>query len=758
MYTCRFSTPHSLYHVGHTSVTVKMAFQSMLNGAECSTSNNGLAQMLKHTQQDRSIQQGDRTFTGQPQTGSTGMRQQHQAGLNSDADAFFRQQQAASMPRGAASSAFDLQAMRNELNSAVPSFQHPNAGAAWASQMPRNATPSNADMEAAFARRGAPARSMQPPAGSSAWAQQFGSSQHQQPAAMHQRPVGDGSGSGSGSDPSAAYASRPIMGSYGGMGMGMGMGGMGMSMGMMGGMGSMQQQRQYQPQQTQSSQSRFTELDDATWEEQFKKLDAEQSEAESKGKGKAKESEADLLPSEAEQADSIRRELDAIEQELTADGQEANSRFEDLWRSMNARNGIPPSSADAELAKWEEELMKSRADDDGEQFGYTHPSGGLGGGQHGLDEMAALDGTEDALLDGFGVVGPDGYPRLGQYRRSQQNPFETHPDPLSEGLRLLANGGNLSDAALLFEAATQRDTQGGTGGEVERGEVDRSRRERSEAWRRLGECQAMNEKEAQAIRALEEAIKIDENNLEAYMSLAISYTNEGYDTAAHQTLERYISRAYPNIKAAPLSAEISGSKDPIEGTEGNPWASLNRVTDLFLQAARQGNSAGQIDPEVQVGLGVLFYTQSAYEQAQDCFNSALSVRPNDFLLWNRLGATLANGGKPEEAIAAYHKALELRPTFTRAIYNLSVSCLNLGAHHEAAEHLLAALSLQQTHTLPDVPEGEQPAPTPLAEAGESHNLWSTLRRIFLVMDRLDLAQKAHVGSSLEQFRGEGFDF
>ncbi len=117
---------------------------------------------------------------------------------------------------------------------------------------------------------------------------------------------------------------------------------------------------------------------------------------------------------------------------------------------------------------------------------------------------------------------------------STQNPFATHPDPLSEGLRLLANGGNLSDAALLFEAATTRETAGGTGGEVERGEVDRSRRERSEAWRRLGECQAMNEKEAQAIRALEEAIKIDENNLEAYMSLAISYTNEGYDTAAHQ--------------------------------------------------------------------------------------------------------------------------------------------------------------------------------------------------------------------------------
>ena len=447
----------------------------MLNGAECSTSNNGLAQMLKHTQQDRSIQHGDRTFAGQPQMGPAGMRQQHHAAPNSDAEAFFRQQQGASMP-GAASSAFDLQAMRNELNSTMPAFQRPNAGAAWANQMPRTGTPSSADMEAAFARGGAPARTMQPPAGSSAWAQQFGSSQHHSPA-MQQMPGGDGSGS------SAAYASRPMMGSYaGGMGMSMGMGGMGM--GMMGGMANMGLSQQ--PQQAQTQQSRFTELDDSQWEEQFKKLDAEQAEAESKGKGKAKESEADLLPSEAEQADAIRRELDAIEQELTADGQEANSRFEDLWRSMNARNGIPPSSADAELAKWEEELLRARVDDDeDEQFGYAHPSGGLGAGRNGLDEMGALDGTEDALLDGFGVVGPDGYPRLGQYRTSQQNPFQTHPDPLSEGLRLLANGGNLSDAALLFEAATQRETQGGTGGEVERGEVDRSRRERSEAWRRL---------------------------------------------------------------------------------------------------------------------------------------------------------------------------------------------------------------------------------------------------------------------------------
>jgi tetratricopeptide (TPR) repeat protein len=62
-----------------------------------------------------------------------------------------------------------------------------------------------------------------------------------------------------------------------------------------------------------------------------------------------------------------------------------------------------------------------------------------------------------------------------------------------------------------------------------------------------------------------------------------------------------------------------------------------------------------------------------------------------------LGATLANGGLPEEAIEAYRKALDLRPTFTRATYNLGVSCLNIGCYKEAAEHLLAAIEGQRVH-------------------------------------------------------------
>lgn len=130
------------------------------------------------------------------------------------------------------------------------------------------------------------------------------------------------------------------------------------------------------------------------------------------------------------------------------------------------------------------------------------------------------------------------------------------------------------------------------------------------------------------------------------------------------------------------------------------------MTDSFLALAREQYQNGEkVDPDVQVGLGTLFYMMGEYDQARDCWVAALKERPEvsacssndislctdsqqDYLLWNRLGATLANGGSSEEAVDAYRRALELKPGFTRAISNLGVACLNIGVHREAAEHCM----------------------------------------------------------------------
>lgn len=63
---------------------------------------------------------------------------------------------------------------------------------------------------------------------------------------------------------------------------------------------------------------------------------------------------------------------------------------------------------------------------------------------------------------------------------------------------------------------------------------------------------------------------------------------------------------------------------------------------------------------------ILSATVQEYDKAKDCFEVALEIRPGDSLLYNRIGATLANGGHAEEATYYYQRALELNPTYIRA--------------------------------------------------------------------------------------------
>ncbi|KAF9425261.1 Peroxisomal membrane signal receptor PTS1 [Podila epigama] len=309
-------------------------------------------------------------------------------------------------------------------------------------------------------------------------------------------------------------------------------------------------------------------------------------------------------------------------------------------------------------------------------------------------------------------------PQLGPYSFEPNNHYLIHPDPMAEGIRLTEEGGSLSEAALAFEAVVQHNENN------------------SRAWMMLGNIQAQNEKEEPAIRALEKTIQLDPKNLDAYMDLAVSYTNEGYDHQAYLTLEQWLATKYPDVVAAngPSATSISS------------WETHGRVTDLYLQAVRSAPEGAEMDADLQVGLGVLFYGSGEYEKAVDCFVAGLKARPNDYLLWNRLGATLANSGRSEDAIEAYHKALEIKPSFVRARYNLGVSCINIGCHKEAAEHLLGALSMHQSD---DGGDG--------GSVNVSGNLWETLRRTFMMMGRSDLAERAVAGADINQFRGE-FEF
>ncbi|KAK7533677.1 hypothetical protein BKA81DRAFT_308213 [Phyllosticta paracitricarpa] len=484
-----------------------------------------------------------------------------------------------------------------------------------------------------------------------------------------------------------------------GMGLGMRMGGMGVGMGP--GMMNGQFGPQAHADQDVKGKSRMVELDEHDWEAQFAEL-------ESSG-----QQDPEALDREANAA--MEAELKDIDRSVLTETNEFGD-FESIWR------GIQAETAGARaLAAEDEEFAKNMHVGDLDQW-------------EGVDML----NTHSSLRD----------PYVGDYLFEQNNPFKSATDPFAHGIAILLHGGNLSLAALAFEAAVQKDPQ------------------HVEAWTKLGAAQAQNEKESPAIRALEQALKLDPSNLEALMGLAVSYTNEGYDSTAYRALERWLATKYPQLVDQPLSAPADvGFTDRILLHE--------KVTNLFIAAAQLSPSGEQMDPDVQVGLGVLFYGAEEYDKAVDCFGAALASTESGtsnqqdqvHLLWNRLGATLANSGRSEEAIDAYERALALRPNFVRARYNLGVSCINIGCFEQAAQHLLGALAMHKVveqegrekarEVVGDgISEGELDR---IISQNQSTNLYDTLRRVFSQMNRRDLADGVGAGMDIDRFRGE-FDF
>lgn len=68
--------------------------------------------------------------------------------------------------------------------------------------------------------------------------------------------------------------------------------------------------------------------------------------------------------------------------------------------------------------------------------------------------------------------------------------------------------------------------------------------------------------------------------------------------------------------------------------------------------------ASQMSPEdadVHVVLGVLYNLSREYDKAVSSLETALKLKPQDYSLWNKLGATQANSVQSADAILAYQK-------------------------------------------------------------------------------------------------------
>lgn len=242
------------------------------------------------------------------------------------------------------------------------------------------------------------------------------------------------------------------------------------------------------------------------------------------------------------------------------------------------------------------------------------------------DEWKKLseENTEHPWLNEFSEY----YDPYKEYKFDENNPMVNMENALEKGKAFLENG-DIPSAVLCFEAAVKQEP------------------ENAEAWQYLGITQAENEKDPNAISALKKSLELNPNNQKALMALAISYTNESYQNQALKMLNEWmkVNPKYSNLVSSEEGAaagieEIASSR--IRGME------LELTQELFLRAVHQNAATGDYDVDVQEALGVLFNLSSEYDKAVDCFQTAVQMAPENAKLWNRLGASYANGNKPTE--------------------------------------------------------------------------------------------------------------
>ncbi|CAI5717823.1 unnamed protein product [Peronospora destructor] len=350
-------------------------------------------------------------------------------------------------------------------------------------------------------------------------------------------------------------------------------------------------------------------------------------------------------------------------------------KMEEAWQKVGAANAMDTAWDDLKTA---EEKVLDSARIDGENLEAIW--------EKAIAEARTTDPFEDAW---------DNSTSQG-YTYKAENPFLDSPENFQKGIAFFKSG-HLDDAILAFEAEVQQHS------------------DNSETWQMLGECHAENDEDKSAIACLERAVEEDPYNLSALLALGVSNVNELNSQGALKTLKAWVQH---NPKFHGLEIQVDEYSD---------GSLMDEVMQLMLQA--RAHDPG--DSDVQVVLGVLYNVSKDYDAAVESFKAATDSRPDEYGLWNKIGATLANSARSSEAIPAYHRALELKPRYARGWLNLGISHANLGNYEEASKCYLQALSLNN----------------------RADHIWSYLRICFTCMERFDLVKVADT-RDISYFREE----
>jgi peroxin-5 len=174
------------------------------------------------------------------------------------------------------------------------------------------------------------------------------------------------------------------------------------------------------------------------------------------------------------------------------------------------------------------------------------------------------------------------------------------------------------------------------------------------------------------------------------LSLGISCTNTLDEVKAMNFLKRWLM-LNPKYQMKGIDNIIPDSmvNQPTYKVE-----EIKMVNDALIKAFDDAAKMNPNDPELLSASAILFFIKREYEVSIDLFNRALNLDPTNYLLMNKVGATLAHLGRADEAIKFYHRALDIRPNYVRVWVNIGIAHAFKGLYEEAANFYLNALSFR----------------------------------------------------------------
>ncbi len=285
---------------------------------------------------------------------------------------------------------------------------------------------------------------------------------------------------------------------------------------------------------------------------------------------------------------------------------------------------------------------------------------------------------------------------------------------------------------------------------------------------RTGDMQA-------AEHSYRQALLVDSGNADAYLNLGNLLSSKGEDAEARTSFEKA-------LQLAPGLVEASMSMGRIEERAGD-WEAARECFRRALQHAPRhapallmlsgiakalGDWAGAeehlrralaADPgyaDAYCNLGNLLRERDRPIEAVECYQQAIALCPSQAAdAWNNLGVTLSILGRHQEALTALVRAVETRPDFIDAYFNLAKEAILLHQEKLGLDLLAKVLALDPAHAGAYLEVGNlQRCADRLAEAAESYRCalarsipnpartWSNLGAALTELARFDEAKAA----------------